>query len=68
MRLFDFIFRDYWRVVLEMIRFSGDIQVLLFCLLRSDRSGVAGQTGAMRAVRPADSVAVLFSGCFIGYP
>ncbi|BAC05659.1 OJ1005_B10.29 [Oryza sativa Japonica Group] len=49
MRLLVLIFGDYWRVVLEMIGFSGDIQVLLFCLVQSDRSGVAGQTDAMRA-------------------
>jgi uncharacterized membrane protein YuzA (DUF378 family) len=32
-------------VVLEMIGFTGVIQVLLFCQVRSDRVGAAGQTG-----------------------
>ncbi len=67
MRLLVLIFGDYWRVVLEMIRFSGDIHVLLFCLVQSDRSGVAGQTGAMRAVRLASSQSDRLTLCWFWF-
>jgi hypothetical protein len=40
-------------VVLEMIGFSSDEQVLLTGENRLDRVVVAGQTGGMHAVRPA---------------
>ncbi len=40
-------------VVLKMIGFTGDEQVLLFYRVWWDQAGVASQTGTMSAVRPA---------------